>query len=59
MQNFSDPTDFCRRCGGRGGHRERTERGTYITEPCDLCHGSGNKTVRVTAPQLGIEARDQ
>jgi len=39
--------DFCRRCGGKGGAYEPTERGTKIFEPCFACRGTGKQTVRV------------
>ena len=42
-----DPSDFCRACGGKGGHDEQTERGTNLFEPCYLCRGTGSRTVRV------------
>lgn len=47
MKDIVDPDDFCRRCGGEGGHRERTERGTWITETCDWCRGTGLRTITV------------
>lgn len=53
MQNISDDFDFCRRCDGHGGHREKTDRGTSMFVPCDLCEGSGTKTVRVDDRKAG------
>lgn len=42
-----DPDDFCRACGGKGGAVEPTGRGTTMWEPCYLCRGTGQRTVRV------------
>lgn len=47
MPDLTDPDDFCRRCGGRGGANEPTERGTLMWEPCVYCRGTGKRTVRV------------
>lgn len=52
-QDLVDPSDFCRVCGGSGGDDERTERDTYLWMPCDVCRGTGLRTVRVN-PQEGF-----
>lgn len=47
-RDFVDPFDFCRACKGSGVERESLGGGKYISGPCYLCRGSGNRTVRVT-----------
>lgn len=50
-QDLVDPDDFCRACRGKGGRQEKTGRGTRIFEPCHLCRGTGQRTIRVDAIQ--------
>lgn len=45
MPDIIDTNDFCRRCKGADGHREETPRGTFITETCTWCRGTGLRTV--------------
>jgi DnaJ-class molecular chaperone len=47
MKDIIDTTDFCRRCKGEGGHRDQTDRGTWITETCTWCRGTGFRTITV------------
>lgn len=51
-----DYTDFCRRCGGTGTTPEETERGTTLHETCDLCRGTGCRTI-ATRKSLGSADR--
>lgn len=47
MCDMADPSDFCRACRGVGRTRYETERGTTLSEPCWMCGGTGQRTVRV------------
>lgn len=46
-----DPDDFCRQCGGRGGHTDREplpgNPDRTVWSPCYSCRGTGKRTVRV------------
>jgi len=57
-KHLDDPFDFCRACDGYGGHYESTERGTRIFEPCYLCRGTGNKSLRVDEPPRPMDRFD-
>lgn len=48
-----DTSDFCRRCKGKGGSFEFNSGLGHgrIWEPCDLCRGTGERTVRVDEAQ--------
>lgn len=47
MCDLSDPFDFCRECRGSKVTRYETERGTTLAEPCWMCGGTGNRTVKL------------
>lgn len=46
---ITDPDDWCRACGGRGGDREDNGYGQSMFSPCHICRGSGTRTVRVAS----------
>ncbi|TNE62203.1 MAG: hypothetical protein EP341_00380 [Sphingomonadales bacterium] len=58
MANYlEDPDDFCRECGGSGRVETGNGHGGTVTERCDMCGGTGNKSARITVPIVSMEER--
>lgn len=45
-----DTDTHCSVCNGKGTTREKTERGTFLTEDCWRCRGTGQRGLHVLEP---------
>jgi len=44
---ITDPDDYCRRCEGKGRFVDQVDGGRTRSEPCDLCGGSGKRSIAI------------